>query len=315
MNLGLATEEKDWQKWSLYKRIRLKISRMLSYFLLYKSIKGANFIRERICKFIMPSPTTTTYICPTLFNVNVLVGPINGKGPESSLYYFGEYESGTLSVFKKFLCKHDIVLDVGAHIGFISLIIANFVGENGLVYAVEPHPKTYRILEENIRINKFKNIHPMNIALGSKVSKAKIYENYNINRGSASLICPENVDNRESRWQTKVTTIDTLIEKRKIKIPKLIKIDVEGFELEVLKGAKKLVSSSQAPALCVEFSILHPTYGGNIHDIYNFIKETNSYLLFKLKRGKGVPSKLIKINNEKELPNHDNVFCFLEKHL
>jgi FkbM family methyltransferase len=311
-----TTKKKDLEEWSLDKRIRLKISRNLSFFLLYKSIKaGSTFLRDNICKFIMPRPISAKYICPTLYNVKVLVDPINGKGLESSLYYFGEYESGMLFIFKRFLSKNDIVLDVGANIGFISLVVANFVGDGGLVYAFEPHPEIYQILEENIDINSLKNICPMNIALGSKLSKAKIYEHLNINRASASLFRTKNIDEEESKWQTKVTTIDLLIEKRKIKIPKLIKIDVEGFELEVIKGAKKLLSSQRAPALCIEFSILHPIYGGNIHDVYNFIKEVNNYHLFRLKRGKGIPSKLIEINSENELTYHDNVFCFLENHL
>lgn len=317
MKFGFATKEgQDIVQWSPFKCFCLKFSRIISYFLLYKCIKvkGTNLLRNLFCKFLVPSPANTPIVCPTLFGVDVLVDPIKGKGPENSLYYFGEYESGTLHVFRKFLREDDIVLDVGAHIGFITLVIASFVGKNGLVYAIEPHPETYQILKDNIRLNQFENVHPMNIALGSEVSEARIYENFDINRGAASLVCPPNVDKKSGR-QIKVTKIDTLIQKGQIQLPKLIKIDVEGFELEVLKGARILLSSLQAPALCVEFSSLHSTYAGSVCDIYNFIKNINGYFFFKLKLGKGVPSKLIRINDEKELPYHDNVFCFLKKHL
>lgn len=85
---------------------------------------------------------------------------------------------------------------------------------------------------------------------------------------------------------------------------------MEGFELEVLKDAKELLSSSQAPALCVEFSKLHPTYGGDLHDIYDFIGSANDYSFFKLKYGKGMPSELVRISDKKELLCHDNVFLF-----
>ena len=259
----------------------------------------------------LPANGPTT--CSTLFDIDILVDPVTDKGLERSIYYFGEYEAGTLSVFRGILAKGDVFLDVGANIGFLSLSAARFVGESGTVYAVEPHPEIYKILQENVHLNRIKNVCPMNVALGAEVSEARIYDNLSINSASASLIRPSNATEQSGK-PCRVTMIDILLE-RGMCPPHLIKIDVEGFELEVLKGARTLLSSPQAPALCVEFSGLHPTYGGNVHDIYYFIKSLNDYSFYKLKHGKGVPSELVRISKEKELPYHDNVFCFLNKHL
>jgi len=259
---------------------------------------------------LVPSPVGPT-VCSTIFGVDMLVDPVFDKGLERSIYYFGEYEAGILSVLRNLLRKGDVFLDAGANIGFLSCIAAHFVGNSGLVYAVEPHPEIYRMLKYNIHINKLRNVRPLNIALGAEVSKARIYDNFSINRGSASLIRPEGAS-EELGEEVEVTTIDTLIKNKQLRIPTLIKIDVEGFELEILKGAKTLLSGSQAPMLCVEYSDLHPQHGGITRDIYRFIKSVNNYSFYKLRHGKGIPSELVKISEEQELPYHDNIFCFRE---
>lgn len=294
---------------SLLDNIRFRVSRKLSRFLLHHRFKGALLLRDYLCSWLVP-PTKGPTICSTLFDIDILVDPVVDKGLERSIYRFGEYEAGTLSVLKKFLREGDVFLDVGANIGFLSLVAARFVGESGMVYAVEPHPETYQILKENIHLNRIKNACPLNIALGAEVSEARIYDNLDISRGSASLIPPPNTSEKSGRpvW---MTTISMLIEEGQIQLPNLIKIDVEGFELEVLKGARTLLSSSQAPALCVEFSQYHSRSGGNMRNIYDFIRSVNDYSFFKLKYGKGVPSELVRISDVKELPHHDNVFAYV----
>jgi FkbM family methyltransferase len=200
---------------------------------------------------------------------------------------------------------------VGANIGSISCVASFFVGQRGHVYSIEPHPETYKFLEHNISINKQKNISALNIALGAEISTAWIYDKPNIGRGAASLIPPGNA-NEKSRKQVYVTTIDILIETKQLPVPAVIKIDVEGFELQVLRGAEKLLRSMKAPMLCVEYSTLLPQFGGDTREIYTFIKSVNNYSCYKLTHSKEIPSELVKISDEKQLPRHDNIFCFLE---
>lgn len=73
----------------------------------------------------------------------VLVDCIADRGLERASYYFSEYKAGTQTVFRKFLHEGDVLLDVGANIGVLSLVAARFVGESGLVHAVEPHPESW----------------------------------------------------------------------------------------------------------------------------------------------------------------------------
>lgn len=294
-------------------RARFWISRKLSHFLLHHRFKGSLLLRKHLCSLLTPRAPHGPLICDTIFGVRMRVDPLTHKGLESSIYYFGEYEAGTLYVLEQLLGEGDIFLDVGANIGFLSIVVARFVGKGGLVYAVEPHPLIFKELLENISLNQAKNIVPLNVALGSGLSEAMLYDNPDINWGSASLIPPKN-RGMTTRWPVKVVSIDGLIQSGRIQAPDLVKIDVEGFELEVLKGAKNLLSSSSAPALCIEFSTLHPVHGGDLRDVYDFIKEINCYRFFRLKYGKEVPSTLVEITKV-ELPKHDNLFCLLPRHI
>jgi len=293
--------------------IRFQISRKLSYFLLYHRFKYSSYLRDKICKRLLPPPKGPV-VCPHFHDIELLVDPIKGKGLEKDIYYFGVYEAGTIFVLKRFLHKGSVFFDVGANIGSISCTVARFVGESGHVYAFEPHPETYKILEYNIRINNLNNVTTFNVALGSKISKGKIYDKLDMNRGAATLLRSRNVREEEG-YEIEITTIDSLIENGLLPPPTLIKIDVEGFELEVLKGAEKLLRSDQAPMLCIEYSTLLHQYGGNTFDIYKFIKSVNGYSCYKFRYNKEVPCQLMRISGKNDLPHHDNIFCFLDKHL
>jgi hypothetical protein len=90
----------------------------------------------------------------------------------------------------------------------------------------------------------------------------------------------------------------------------MIKIDVEGFELEALKGAKNLLSSEIPPILIVECTEETEHQNYTREALYSWLKNTNSqYKFYKLKGSKSRKSKLIEIFDQSELPTHDNLFC------
>jgi FkbM family methyltransferase len=211
------------------------------------------------------------------------------------------------------LKENDFFIDIGSNIGLMSLHAAKILGGSGRVLSFEPQPSTYDILRKNIKLNHFANIEAVNIAIGSTNGTVDIYDNMEINRGSASLIKPNHT---ESSNQISIKSLDKYLEEHRINCNiNCIKIDVEGWELEVLKGANKTLSGLNAPICIIECSTLHPTYGGARQDIYTFLRNANSYRIFRLARGKEIPSKLIEIGHKEDLPKHDNLFCLLPAHI
>ena len=262
-------------------------------------------------KLLIPTPKGPT-ICPTDYGFNIIVDPVTDKGLERVIYFNGAYEAGTINILKKCLRQGDTFVDVGSNIGLMSLSASQFVGQDGHVYSFEPLAETFAILTKNIEMNKSSNISAYNIALGSSRKRAVIYRNLDINRASASLIKP--VQKNSKGLEVLVETLDEFATKNNITNIRMIKIDVEGQELEVLKGANNLLRSPNAPIICIEYSNSHPTQGGQLLDLYNYLL-VNNYKIYKLEKGKEIPSRLIKIANVTDLPYHDNLFCFLPIHL
>lgn len=232
------------------------------------------------------------------------IDPENDDGVERSLYYTGSYETGTLEFIKNNLKKGECFVDVGANIGLMSLHAAKVIGSQGKVYSFEPHPNTVKILRFNVSLNSIENIDVLEKGVGSQSGNAIIYDRWDVNRGGASLFS-SNLE--QEGFEIQVVTLDEVFGETKIS---MIKIDVEGFELEVLKGAERILSSENPPILVVECTeeTEHKEYSRKA--LYTWLKDTNSkYKFYKLKGSKSRKSKLVEVKKESELPTHDNLFC------
>lgn len=292
--------------------IRLKIIHFITKVTTLYKFPGGGIIRRFIKRKLTPA-VNGPIICPTIYGFKLFIDPVFDKGIEKKIFETGTYERGTLQIIDKCLKKGDIFLDIGSNIGLMSLFASKKVKNEGTIFSFEPLPGTFRMLEENIKLNKAQNISAYKFAIGNKTATEKIYTS-DLNRGSASLIKPDISDNQNS-FTTKTISLDDFVVNSGIDIVKMIKIDVEGWELNVLKGASATLKKDPSPILCIEYSSLHALKDGNLIDIYYFIKNLKKYRIFKLKNGKETYSQLTEITNECELPNHDNLFCFTEEHL
>ena len=293
-------------------RARVRLAQNINHFFLAHSFKGSRTIRQSITKLLMPAPKGPT-IVRTIYDFDISVNPIADEGLERTIYFSGTYEAGTLNVIKNCLSKGDTFIDIGTNIGLISLFASKIVGNDGFVFSFEPEPRIFSILKQNIEINRIDNIQAFNLALGSAVGKTTIYANLDQNRGSASLIRPSQKDSEGT--EVLVEPLDEFVSKHNVKNLRMIKIDVEGWELEVLKGAQNLLGSPDAPIICIEYSDELPVHGGQLLDLYEYLISVNNYCIFKLKKGKDNLSRLIKITTPADLPRHDNLFCFLPSHI
>lgn len=157
--------------------------------------------------------------------------------------HLGETNPQETSVLRKILKKGDVFIDIGAYKGWYSLNAASVVESQGKIYAFEPNPSVAVRLEENCRLNKFKNINIHKVAL-LNISSTKPFW-----IGSEDMLGSLKKNHVEQHSKSKLKkinivtdTLDKFCKTEKIKQIKLIKIDVEGEELRVIKGAKNTLN-------------------------------------------------------------------------
>jgi FkbM family methyltransferase len=133
----------------------------------------------------------------------------------------------------------DIVFDVGANIGMFSIKAANSVGLNGKVIAIEPEPQNIRVLMENVK--PFKNIEIIPKAAGSSIGEIDL--SIGIHSGSHTVNNNNFSTSASNKISVPLETLDKIAKDQNIDEINFIKIDVEGYELEVLKGAVNILKN------------------------------------------------------------------------
>lgn len=161
-----------------------------------------------------------------------------------------DYEQWIWNYLK--LNEGDVFLDVGAHVGRYTLALAKLVKNRGKVIAIEPHPKNYELLVKNIRKNRFTNIIALNIAAWNKRDEIELF--IGNKSGVHSLKHDLQVWHGFSTKRSSVTVLAKPLDEILMEIglrPNWIKIDVEGAEIEVIKGLEKTLKNNH-PKIMIE---------------------------------------------------------------
>ena len=175
-------------------------------------------------------------IVPLPNGLKVLVRPFSKDlGPAIEIFVDEKYE---LYERPK---PGDLVIDAGAHIGFFTIKASKQVGQKGLVLAFEPHPDNFQLLTINIKLNRLENVIPINVALGDRKRKVKLFIREPRATIGYSLITPSH-----HYINVQMTTLDEILSKCKNLMRRniFIKVDVEGAEYLLLKGAKNILTSN-----------------------------------------------------------------------
>jgi FkbM family methyltransferase len=258
---------------------------------------GRDYLIEKMPLWFLKKAKGPTVV-QTRFGFKILVDPIFDKNIENVIYERGVYEQGTISILQSRLKTGHTFIDVGANIGFLSLTAASIVGNEGSVIAFEPHPKTFSLLSENAHLNGFSQIKLNQKGVGAINETVTIYSE-DKNRGGASI-----TNKRSDKGTTiQVERLDDLYSGE----VDMIKIDVEGYEMNVLLGAEQLIRNSH-PILIVEFSTDRNNVTSGL-EMYEWIQKLGIYSFYKLEHGKERKSKLISISKTEDLPRHDNLIC------
>jgi FkbM family methyltransferase len=188
------------------------------------------------------------------------VDPISDFGLK--LMKHNSYETSMTRQIKQLLGKKDVFIDLGANEGFFSIVAGQLVGRDGFVIAIEPQQRLWEIIIKNVEINNLSNVMLLPYGIGSSEGEAEMHFYPSLNSGASSLAKSFNfkVSLRKFRkaiYHTSKISIKTLddIISQSINTIKLIKIDIEGFEFEALKGAQKLLSRGHIENLLIE---IHP---------------------------------------------------------
>ncbi len=184
-------------------------------------------------------------------------------------YYFGRfYDQSHQALLRLLLRPGDTYVDIGANLGFHSLFARNLIGPGGTLVSVEPHPDTFALLSAHLAINRIRNCHSFNLALGETESEALL--------------------NQLEEHSGTATMRATTAAKRTIAVPVrrgddvlgplsftgrvIIKIDVEGFEQQVLSGMPRILAGASAAVVEVTPEWIR-NQGGDPLELYRSMRD------------------------------------------
>lgn len=162
-------------------------------------------------------------------------------------------------------------IEVGANNGWVALQISRAVGKNGTYLGFEINPQAANIAQNRLKANSLSNAEIWNIPIGRK--KSKINFNVKSPSNSASFTAQELVNENSQLQQFEIDSLDNLLSENKISAPNFVKITVNGFEMEVLKGMEKIIKNHH-PSLMLEIGDQNlRKQGSNAKELVEFLFE------------------------------------------
>lgn len=167
--------------------------------------------------------------------------------------YFKKWhrEPEFMDIIESEVNEGDVAFDLGANIGYVTMYLAKYVGDKGMVYAVEPSPRNFQILNESILVNgleKRVEINQLAISSQSGTRELNISDESNLN----SFVKTKYT---KSTITVKTSSIDDFFKKKKF--PNFIKMDIEGAEVDALAGIDKILENNSRMKILME---IHPMY-------------------------------------------------------
>lgn len=186
------------------------------------------------------------------------------------LFVFGLHELDVDWMCQRLLQDGDVFVDVGACFGYHALTAARCVGTQGKVYAIEPQPDVFEVLQENVRCNGLANVEAGNFALSDRNEILRLHRFSDLDFGHTSMA---QLNHRVAQVLscTAITFDDYVVQKAISRIA-LVKLDVEGAELKVLEGASELLRSANPPMWVIEVNMeTAAAFGYQPRDIFFFL--------------------------------------------
>jgi FkbM family methyltransferase len=186
----------------------------------------------------------------------------------------GHFENTERRFVEQFLKPGMVVLDIGAHHGYYSLLASQKVGALGRVIAFEPSLRERRRLLHHLRINACTNVQVEEMALGETEGPAQLYVVRGRETGCNSLRPPE-VRQSTDATQVRVARLDDYVRENNLPRVDFVKMDVEGGELAVLKGATEFLARHPRPVIFCEVQDMRTrAWGYPAREIVDFLRRS-----------------------------------------
>lgn len=207
------------------------------------------FFKWQISQFIYPREQVVSFLGETKLVARKGLNGITGN------IYAGLEDFSDMSFVVHFLYPEDLFVDIGANAGSYTVLASGFCKAKTIAF--EPIPSTFSWLQKNVALNKLNDrVQAYNIGLSSKKGVIHFTSSF----GTINHVIPESqLEHISDSVSVEVYSLDEILPDQKV--PLLVKIDVEGFETEVLAGMKKTLQTEELKAIIIELNGSGGRYG------------------------------------------------------
>lgn len=177
---------------------------------------------------------------------------------------WGWWEPGTVELMRRTVREADVVFDVGAHVGYYTTLLSTLVGPGGRVHAFEPHPGNFQVLSRNTA--ELANVTVVNAAVTERSDRRLLH--FSRNSGRHSLFRTEFTGKAGRSLEVLTTTLDDYWAGIGCPPVALVKIDVEGAEPLVIRGASKFIDANPGIRVVSEYYPRNLRWGGGDERAY-----------------------------------------------
>ena len=216
------------------------------------------FFGWQISQFLFPRERTVPFVGNTLLSVK------KGMAGATGNIYTGLHEFNDMGFLLHFLRPSDHFADVGANIGSYTILASGYIGATTIAF--EPVPETYERLKKNIRLN---GIEDKAVAVNSGIGADEGKLHFTSAQDTVNHVVTDPTQFNGQTIEVDIISLDTAL--AAYDIPALIKIDVEGFETEVMNGMKKMLGDERLKAIIIELNGSGERYGYNENDIHKLL--------------------------------------------
>ena len=157
-------------------------------------------------------------------------------------------EKQMTEIFNKVVKEGNTILDLGANLGYYTLLAAKLVGKNGKVFAFEPEPRNYNLLLKNIALNEYENVVPMQKAISDKAGVVKLFLDTE-DSGSHTI---RHIGENKEFIEVPAVALDEFFADKGLSID-VIKMDIEGAEIAAFTGMDRIIRENENLKMFIEF--------------------------------------------------------------